>query len=103
MVREKEIKSFEALDFGYGISSVKQYLWQPEFVFTDGNNTYIRLPGKAAEKYKPTLFVFDGDAWQLCPYTVSGKNDLLVVEGQLQKAFLLVGKNKKVGINKLKE
>lgn len=100
-LKSGKITSFEQMDFGYTVASDKIYSWQPEFVFTDGKNTYIKMPEQAIEKYQPQLLIDIGGSWQICPYEVIRKNDLIVVDGVLGDAQMIVGSSKRVVLSRL--
>lgn len=100
-LKDEKISSFEQMDFGYTVASDKIYSWQPEFVFTDGKNTYIKMPELSIEKYQPQLLIDIGGSWQLCAYEVIRQNDLIVVDGVLGDAQMIVGSSKRVVLSRL--
>lgn len=96
-----EVESVDALDFGYNVSRGETYAWTPEFVFSDGFRTFIKLPEGAAEKYRPVLLLKKRGRLILSQYSI--KNDSLVLGELIDEAVLVVGRsvNKKtVRINK---
>lgn len=79
-----------SLDFGYAIDGKPS--WRPEQVYSDGRQTFIRLPASVRHSEMPVLLVRRDKAELLVNYRV--KDTTLVVDEVFDEAVLLAGVGK---------
>ncbi|RWP02646.1 P-type conjugative transfer protein TrbG [Mesorhizobium sp.] len=89
----------EQLQFGYSISG--RAGWRPSRVYSDGVKTYIQFPRSISGQDAPILFVVSGGQNRIVNYRM--KNDMMIVDYQIDKAVLVSGvgwKQEKVTIRR---
>jgi len=77
----------DQLNFGYAISGSTRF--RPIRVYTDGAKTYIQFAASAAARDAPVLFVVSGGQDRIVNYRM--KNNMMIVDYQIDKAVLLSG------------
>ncbi|WSH68209.1 P-type conjugative transfer protein TrbG (plasmid) [Rhizobium ruizarguesonis] len=82
----------EQLTFAYTVSGKAS--WKPTRVYSDGMKTYIQFPRSIAGQDAPVLFVVSGGQNRVVNYRM--KNDMMVVDYNIDRAVLIsgVGKHK---------
>jgi type IV secretion system protein VirB9 len=80
------------LTFAYSVSGKAS--WKPMRVYSDGMKTYIQFPRSIAGQDAPVLFVVSGGQNRVVNYRM--KNDMMVVDYNIDRAVLIsgVGKHK---------
>lgn len=82
--------SISQLDFAYTLDGKAS--WRPEQIYSDGRQTYIRLPSSVRNTEMPVLLVRRDKAEVLTNYRV--KDTTLVVDEVFTEAVLLAGVGK---------
>ncbi|MBQ4568246.1 MAG: P-type conjugative transfer protein TrbG [Desulfovibrio sp.] len=78
------------LNFAYSVKG--KAAWKPERVYDNGQQTFIRLPEKAATGEMPVLLVRKGKQNIMVNYRV--KDQAMVVDGLFEKISLILGVGK---------
>ncbi|CUX03913.1 P-type conjugative transfer protein TrbG [Rhizobium pusense] len=77
----------EQLAFSYSLSGSAP--WRPKRVYSDGQKTYIQFPRAISGQDAPVLFVVSGGQNRIVNYRL--KNDMMIVDYNIDKAVLLSG------------
>ncbi|KPF41400.1 conjugal transfer protein TrbG [Rhizobium sp. AAP43] len=77
----------EQLSFSYSMTGNAP--WRPKRVYSDGQKTYIQFPRTIAGQDAPVLFVVSGGQNRVVNYRM--KNDMMIVDYNIDKAVLLSG------------
>ncbi|GHV49818.1 conjugal transfer protein TrbG [Deltaproteobacteria bacterium] len=76
-----------ALNFGYEVKGKAP--WKPERVYDDGQQMFIRLPGRSKSGEMPVLLVRKGNQDVLVNYRV--KDQAMIVDGLFERIALVIG------------
>jgi type IV secretion system protein VirB9 len=76
-----------ALNFNYSVKG--KAAWKPERVYDDGQQTFIRLPGKTRSGEMPVLLVRKGKQDVLVNYRI--KDQAMIVDGLFERIALVIG------------
>ena len=77
----------EQLSFSYALSGSAP--WRPKRVYSDGQKTYIQFPRTISGQDAPVLFVVSGGQNRIVNYRM--KNDMMIVDYNIDKAILISG------------
>lgn len=95
-----EHRGWESLNYNYTWKKDKEFPWNPQVVFDDGVQLYIKIPQNAKHDVAPVLFAVDSDGeTSLLNYTI--RNGFYITDRVVQRAALVLGikgKNRKVNI-----